>query len=334
MSRKTILIIVLAIVIIGLVATAIALKPPEKKRLIIATAGTAGSLYPMGVAMAEVINKYLPEFMASAEASAASVENIRLLHEGKVDWGISHAETAYMAYHGIGDYEGKPHSELRSLFGTVLGYFYIIVNKEAGITSIDDLKGKRLGVDRPGSAGELGARRILAYYNLTYDDMAKVIYGGAPDLVQALMDGKVDAIIFSHPPKSAPVIELLTKMKGKVDMVSITDPGFYKKYPFYEMAEIPPGTFEGIDHTVYLPAFRVLMLTTTRMSADDVYKLLKVIWEHRDEWKSVHAAVEKYVTLEKALWGVNIPLHPGAVKYYKELGFKIPEELIPSEMKG
>lgn len=334
MIKKPILIVLLAIIIVGIVVAAIALKPPEKKRLIIATAGTAGSLYPMGVAMAEVVNKYLPEFMASAEASAASVENIRLLHEGKVDWAISHAETAYMAYHGVGDYEGKPHPELRALFGTVVGYFYIIVNKESGIKSIADFKGKRLGVDRPGSGGELGARRILEFYGLTYEDMAKVIYGGAPELIQALIDGKVDGIIFSHPPKSAPVIELLTKMKGKIDMVSITDAEFYKKYPFYFMAEIPPGTFEGIDYTVYFPAFRVLMLTTTRMSEEDIYKLLKVIWEHRDEWKGVHAAVEKWVVLEKALWGVNIPLHPGAVKYYKELGFEIPDELIPPEMKS
>ena len=332
-SRKLIFIIIAVIIIVGAIAGIILLRPPTKKKLTIATAGTAGALYPMGVAMAEVINKHLPEFMASAEASAASVENIRLLHEGKVEWAISQAEIAYLAYHGLEEYKGKACPELRSLFGTVVAYVQIFVRKDSGIKRIADFKGKRLGVDRPGSGGERAARRVLTYYGLSYDDMAEVFYGGCPELVQALIDGKIDGFIVTHPLRSAPLIELTTKMKGKVDMLSIEDPGFYKTYPYYTKTKVPAGTYEGIDHDVYIPTSRVIMLTTDKMSEDDVYKLLKVIWEHRSEWENVHAAIKKWVTLDKALWGVVIPLHPGAVKFYREKGFTIPDELIPPEMK-
>lgn len=305
---------------------------PSKRQLTIATAGTAGSLYPMGVAMAETINKHT-DFIASAQASAASVENLRLLHEGDVDWAISQAEIAYFAYNGFEDYKGNSYPELRALFGTVVSYVQIFVRKDAGIESVKDLKDKRLGVDRPGSGGERAAQRILGYYGLTYEDMKSVSYGGASELVQLLMDGKIDAFIVTHPLRSAPLIELTTRNKGKIDLVSIEDDDFYKAFPYFEKTKVSAGTYEGIEHDTYVPTSRVIMLTTNKMSEGDVYTLLKAIWEHRDEWEEVNVAVKTWVTLDKALWGIPIPLHPGAVKFYKEKGFEIPENLLPPELK-
>jgi len=327
------LIIVIAIIIMGLIVGVFFLRPPAKKKLTIATAGTAGALYPMGVAMAEVINKYLPEYMASAISSAGSIENIRFLREGKVEWGISTAEIAYMAYHGLELYKDEAFPELRALFGNLISYIQIFVRKDSGIVSIADFKGKRLGTTPPGSTGEWAARKILEYYGLSYSDLASVFQAGVSELVEALKDGKIDGFIATHPLRSSALIELTIAMKGNIEMLSIEDPSFYERYPYYTKTKVPAGTYEGIDHDVYIPTCRVVMLTTKSMSEDDIYKLLKVIWEHRDEWKDVHVEVANLVTLDKALEGVPIPLHAGALKFYREKGFTIPGELIPPEAK-
>ena len=132
------------------------------KRISIGTAGTAGALYPMGVAMAEAINRHVPGFKASAEASSASLENIRNLDEGNVDWAISQNEVAFMAYNGLDKYKGRPVGTLRSLFGSIISWAQIFAPAESSINRVKDFRGKRNGVGAPGSGGERAAQTILS----------------------------------------------------------------------------------------------------------------------------------------------------------------------------
>src|SRR6056297_3035923 len=125
----------------------------DSKTVSIATAGTAGALYPMGVALAEVLNNNIDDMTASAESSGASLENMRNLMQGNVEWGISQNEVAFQAYDGLGPYEGKEFNELRSLFGTLISWIQVFVPADSDIDEISDMEGKRIGVGQAGSGG-------------------------------------------------------------------------------------------------------------------------------------------------------------------------------------
>jgi len=297
------------------------------KRITIATAGTAGALYPMGVAMAETINRHAKGFAASAEASAGSLQNLRNLAAGKVDWGISMNEAAYLAYHGLDKWRGRPVKEIRSLFGTLISWLQIFAPADSPLKTVADFKGRRIGLGAPGSGGEQAARRVLAYYGLSYQDI-KPEFMSNPEMVAALKDGTLDAFIITHPLRSAALMDLTSSFKVK--LIPVADPGFYRKYPYYTMRQIPAGTYPGVKQAVPTPTNRVNMYVSTRsgLSADDVYALLKAVWDHADEWRGVHPAVKRYTTLKDALVAIKVPLHPGAVRFYRERGFTIPARLL------
>lgn len=297
----------------------------QVKRIVIATAGTAGALYPMGVAMAETINRHVKGFAASAEASAGSLENLRNLSQGKVEWGISANEVAYMAFNGIDRYKGKAIPNLRSLFGTLLSVVQIFAPADSPLKSVADFKGKRIGMGAPGSGGELAGKKILSYYGLDYKNI-KPEFMDNPSMVSALKDGTLDAFIITHPLKSAALLDLT--LNFKVKMIGVDDAGFYKKFPYYTKMDIPAGTYKNVDVPIPTPTSRIVMYTTTKLAPEDIYILLKGVWENSGEWVNVHAAVKKYTSLKEALRGLGIPLHTGAVKYYKEVGLTIPDNLI------
>ena len=302
------------------------------KRFSIGTAGTAGALYPMGVAMGQTVTRHVPGLAATGEATAASVENIRNLSAGKLVMGISQNEIAWLAYTGTGDFKGRKSDSLRSLFSTIYSYVQVFAKADSPMKSIKDFKGKAIGVGAAGSGGEMAARMILGYYGLSYKDI-KPQFIPETEAVGALKDGRIAAFICTHPLKSAALMDLTNS--AAVKMIPIADDGFYKKFPFYTRYEIPAGTYKGIDYPVSVPISRVIMLTTKTsvLSDDEVYQVVKAIWENRDEWSSVHASVGKQVTFDAALKELSVPMHPGAIRYFLEKGVQIDKSLYPPEYK-
>lgn len=305
---------------------------PAVKRISIGTAGTAGSLYPMGVAMSETITKHVPGIASTGEATAASVENIRNLTSGKLAMGISQSDIAWLAYNGQGDFEKRKADDLRSLFSTIYSYIQVFTLADSPIDGISDFKGKAIGVGAAGSGGEMAARMILNFYGLTYNDIRPQFIPES-EAVTALKDNKIAAFICTHPLKSAALMDLTTSTKVK--MISFTDDALYSAYPFWTRYEIPAGTYTNVDVPVTVPISRVIMLTSTKsgLTDDEVYNIVKAIWENRNEWASVTAAVSSQVLLDTALSEIPVPLHPGALRYFKEKGFDIPASLIPPEAK-
>ncbi|MEX0730022.1 MAG: TAXI family TRAP transporter solute-binding subunit [Aquisalimonadaceae bacterium] len=299
----------------------------QTTRITIGTAGTAGALYPMGVAMAETINRHADGIRASAEATGGSVENMRLMAGGDMEWGISANELAYMAYQGEGAYEGHRIESLRSLFGTVKSWVQIFAAADSDLESVADFEGKRIGVGPAGSGGEQSAQMLLAHHGLSYDDVREEFMTNA-DMIASLQDGQLDAFVITHPLRSAPLIDLTTSFDVK--MIPVADDEFYAEYPFYEKSEVPPGSYGSVKDAVYTPTSRIVMYTSTNagLSDDQVYAMIKAVWDNADEWQDVHAAVTNSTTLEAALNGLDgVPLHAGARRYYEEQGMEIPESL-------
>lgn len=296
------------------------------KRITFGTAGTAGALYPMGVAMSETITNHANGIAATGEATAASVENLRGLHQGNMGLAISQTEVASFAYYGKLDYEGNAFTDIRALFSTIYNYLQVFAPANSDIQTIADLKGKTVAVGAAGSGGELAARALLEAYGLSYDDVSPQFMPDS-EATSALKDGKIAAIIVTHPINSAALTELTSTMDTK--LLPIENDEFYTNYSAYTKYTVPAGTYTGIDVDVVIPRSRIIVCGSTNsgLSDDDYYNIVKVIWENCDEWKGSNASVEKQVVLEHALEEIDIPLHPGAIRYFEEIGMEIPDAL-------
>jgi len=299
----------------------------EVKRFTIGTAGTAGALYPMGVAMGETITKHVPGFSATGEATAASIENLRNLHNGTLGWGISQTEIASLAYYGRGDYEDTPYTDLRSLFSTIYNYLQIFTRADSGINSVADFRGKTISVGASGSGGEMAARILLESFDMTYEDINPQFLPETEG-VAALKDGIIDGMIATHPIKSAAMTDLTTSIATK--LLPAND-RFFELNPAYSEYTVPSGTYTNIDVDVVIPRSRIIMLTSTKagFTDDDIYNMVKAIWDNRDEWATSNASVQSQVLLETALQEMDVPLHPGAIRYYEEKNMTIPDILKP-----
>lgn len=297
------------------------------KYVTIGTAGTAGALYPMGVAMAQTITDHLDGISATGEATAASIQNARDLHEGNTEMAICHSEVAYYALNGVLDYTGNPYPELRALYSTIYSYEQIFVPADSDIYTVADLKGKTISVGAAGSGGEMTARALLSVNGLDYTTV-NAQFMGESDGASALKDGKIDAMIASHPLASAALTELTTSMDVRLIEIPADDK-FFTEYPLFSAKTVPAGTYRGIDEDIVVPCSRVLMCTSTAadLTDDEVYEIVKAIWEYRDEWAGSAKAVETQVLLETALEEISIPLHPGAVRYYEEIGMEVPDSM-------
>lgn len=298
----------------------------EELRITIGTAGTSGALYPMGVAMAETITNHVDGISATGESTAASIENLRNLHDGKMAMGISMSEICSYAYHGVGDYEGSAYTDIRAMFSTINNYLQVFVLKDSGITSIEDLKGKTVSMGSAGSGGEMAGRLLLGVYGLDYSTV-NAQFMGESDGATALKDGKIDAMIATHPLNSAALTELTTSCDAV--LLSIDNDAFYEAYPAYARCTIPAGTYPNNDTDVVIPQNSVIMCTSLNsgLTDDDVYEITKAIWGNRDEWATSAKSVEKQAVWESVLNNIDIPMHPGAIRYFEEQGVTIPDEL-------
>lgn len=295
-------------------------------RITFGTAGTAGSLYPMGVAMSETITKHVPGIAATGEATAASIENLRGLHEGNMGLAISQTEVASFAYYGQLDYEGNAFKDLQGLFSTIYSYLQVFTPADSGIQSIEDFRGKAIAVGAAGSGGELASRALLSAYGLTYKDINPQ-FMPETEAVSALKDRKIAGMIATHPLKSAAMTELTTSIKAR--LLPINSAKFYEYSGAYSRYTVPAGTYKDIDYPVEIPRSRVIVCGSTKsgLSDDDYYRIVKAIWDNRDEWKDCNASVGREATLEHALEEMDVPLNPGARRYFEEIGMAIPEKL-------
>lgn len=299
------------------------------KRITFGTAGTAGALYPMGVAMAQTITDHVDGITATGEATAASIENLRNLHSGNTEIAISQTEVASFAYNGQSDYEGNAFTDIRAMFAAINNYLQVFVLANSDIYSIDDLRGKTVSMGAAGSGGELAARTaLLPSYGLSYDDITPQFMGDS-DGTSALKDKKVDALVVTNPINSAALTELTTS--ANVRILPIDNDAFYEAYPAYVKYTLPGGTYPGNGQDIVIPRSRIIVCTSTNsgLNDDDIYEITKAIWENRDEWASSHKSVETQCTWDDILVGIDIPMAPGAIRYFEEKGVTIPDNLKP-----
>jgi TRAP transporter TAXI family solute receptor len=320
--KKITTIVFLSLLVIGLVAagnfnSAVA---PEKRLLSIATASTGGSWYPAGGAISSIVNKYVPNAEASAHPSAASRENIRLLEEKKTDLAMVMPDVAFYAETGTDIYKGKPPAKIRGLFSFWGIDLLIIARADTNIRSVADLKGHRVGFGPPGSGSANMSQKILAEYGLTYKDV-KPQFISATEQSQALKDKALDAAMYTIGTPAATFVDLCTLNKMRIipiqkDMMA----KILKSHPYYAPSVIPAGAYPQIDYDAPALKWLGLVVTYEDLDADLAYQIVKAVAkDHLNEFKQAHAKAKKLTTGEMAA-GMSIPWHPGAARFWKEVG--------------
>ncbi|WP_407397981.1 TAXI family TRAP transporter solute-binding subunit [Anaerovibrio sp.] len=287
-----------------------------KKFLNIATGGTAGTYYPIGGAMSEILNNEIKGMNASAQSTGATVANINMLKEGQVDLAIVQNDITYYAANGTEMFEGKKVDNIKGIATLYPETCQIVTLDGKGIKTIADLKGKRVAVGAMGSGAEANARQILAAYGITYDDIDEQFLSFS-EAASALKDGNVDAAFLTAGYPTAAVQDIASQNKVRLLPVEAAKAdALIAKYPFYTKVTIPAGTY-GMTEPV--EAISVMAMLVCSDKVDDAlgYEITKALFTHLDRIQAAHAAA-KAISKEGAVKGMPIPMNAGAEKFFKE----------------
>lgn len=288
-----------------------------KKFINIATGGTAGTYYPLGGALADVLNKNVPGANASAQSTGASVANVNLLKEGKVDIAFIQNDIAYYAVNGTEMFKDKKVESLKGLATLYPETIQIVTTAKTGIKSLADLKGKKVAVGAAGSGTEANARQILGIAGITYQDI-KVQYLSFGEAASALKDGNVDAAFVTAGHPTAAIQDLATQ--NDVVLIPVDAAMADKliaKYPYYTKLNIPAKTYNKVDADTPAVAVKCMLAVTDKMDADTGYAVVKALYGNLDRMKAAHN-VAKNITKASAKEGMSIKLNAGAEKFFNE----------------
>lgn len=289
----------------------------EKKFINIATGGTAGTYYPIGGAMAEILNKEIPGMNASAQSTGASVSNVNMLHDEQVDMAIIQNDIAFYAANGTEMFKDKDVKNLRGIATLYPETCQFVTLESSGIKTISDVKGKRVAVGAAGSGVEANVRQILELYGISYDDIT-VQYLSFAEGASALKDGNVDVACLTAGYPTAAVQDVSSQNKVRLLPVDADKADeLIAKYPFYTKTVIPAGTYQGFDEAV--PAVSVMAMLVATDKVDDKlgYDIAKAIFSNLDRVQAAHS-VGKLITKEGALNGMPLKMNAGAEKFFKE----------------
>lgn len=297
------------------------LSQAQEKRLVIGTASTGGTWYPLGGGVATIITKYVKGVSATAIPSGASIENIRAISKMTQDLALSMPDIAYFAYNGLEMFKNERYEEIRGLFSTYPIDIQFYVEEKSPVKTIADIKGKnlRVAVGPPGSGTEVMARLILKEYGITYDDIREQFLSHT-EATAAMKDGNIDVGIVTVGTPAPTLMDLTQYKKIRfLDIEPEVAERINKKFPAYFPRTIPAGTYPGMTKPHHTLAWMGLFILHKDFSSDLAYEILKVIFDHKAELDAIHVQF-KSILLENATKGMSIPFHPGAIRFFKEKG--------------
>ena len=288
----------------------------EGKTLNIVTGGTGGVYIVYGAGLADVLSKKL-KVAASAQQTTASVDNMKLIRDGKADLAFTLADTAYDALKGNAPFTEKVDAQtLAVMYGN---YTHIVVKDSSGINSVADLKGKRVSVGAAGSGTEIIANRVFEAFGM---DPSKDISRerlAAADSANGLRDGKLDAFFWSGGLPTSAILDLSNSVKIRLLSDNDAIKKMADKYgPFYVAAKVPAGTYKDVPETT-VSSVQNLLVVNSKMDPALARAILQTMFDNKADLEAIHSAA-KELTLATASVGSPLPFHPGAIDFYKSKG--------------
>ena len=293
-------------------------KDAEVTRLRMATGGPTGTYYAFGSAVAQILSEKT-KIPMPVQSTGASVANIQLIDSGDVEIAIVQNDTMDYAARGLEQFSSGKINSFSAVAAVYAEVCHIVVSASSGIKSVADLRGKNVSVGDVGSGTEINARHILDAYGLSYNDIRVQNLGVGPS-ADALRDNKIDAFLFTAGAPTAGITDLASNRD--IVLLEIDDAHAAQlkaKYPSYTQYAIPAATYKGMTTAVNTVAIKATFIVSNKLSENTVYTITKALFESKAEIELAHAK-GKELTLAYAVDGIPVNFHPGALKYFKEVG--------------
>lgn len=284
----------------------------------IGTGTTGGTYYPVGAAMAKVWNSSIKDMRANAQSTGGTAQNLSLLGKGETE--VIFADGLYyFAYEGKGAFAGKPMKNLRGMVPLYAEPIHFLVAKKSGIKTIADLKGKRVSVGAVGSGTEITVRTLLETAGLNPDKDIKAENLGLSDTASAFADGNIDAALTVGAVGIAGIVEISTMGTAEFrELPASLIEDLVKALPYYLPFDIPARAYKGQDTPVKTVASWNVLVVTDKLDEQLAYEMTKALYAKKQDILNVSARMGSMSP--ENLKYMQIPLHPGAMKYYKEIG--------------
>nr|WP_321509028.1 TAXI family TRAP transporter solute-binding subunit [uncultured Celeribacter sp.] len=290
----------------------------------IGTGGVTGVYYPTGGAICRLVNKNRKEtgVRCSVESTGGSVYNVNTIKEGELEFGVAQSDIQYNAYNGVVQFDGEPFEGLRSVFSVHPEPFTVVARADSGVSTFEDLKGKRMNIGNPGSGQRATMEVVMDKLGWTSDDFALATELKPSEQSAALCDNQIDAMVYTVGHPSGSIQEATTACDSV--LVEVAGPAIDELVadnPYYRTAIIPGGMYRGNDEDVQTFGVGATIVTSADVSEDAVYAVVSAVFDNFEDFKGLHPAFANLKPEEMIKAGLSAPLHPGAVKYYKEQGW-------------
>lgn len=333
--KSKILAAAIAVTMLG--GAAAQVQAQEMKFFRIGTGSAGGTYFPIGGIIANAISNPpgsrpcdkggtcgVPGLVAIAQSTNASAHNVTAINAGQMEGGLTGAATLFFAYHGVGKFEGKQKPKLRIIANLFPEDLHLVLPKGKSLGSLKELEGKRVGIAQAGSGTQIAVELMLAEQGITRDNIDEAELNNSQS-AERIADGQLDAYFYAAGTPVAAMIQL-DNTKG-MELYSFSDAEITasnKAVPYYVPSKITAGTYAGVGYDVNTLAVNGILVTSSDIPEDLIYEITKALWSKttRKLLDNGHAK-GKVITLETALMGLDgldVPLHPGAEKFYKEAG--------------
>ncbi len=299
-------------------------KSPKKYSF--GTGSSGGNFYLVGGGLANLINKHLGDrFVFTAEETGGSTANLALIESGEAELGIAMTSTLYEGAKGTAKWtNGKPMKNVRGLVPLYPSHMTIYTRENSGINSLGDFNGHVVGLGSKGAAMDGVLRGAFDKLGVK---PSSIFNDGHGATAKALGQGQIDvAVLFSFPPFPA-ISELeATKKLGFIGLTKAEQDFLVKNYPYYSASVLPKGSYNGVKADIPTVSEWNMLVASAKLSNDDAYLIAKTLFENNPELLVIHKSLS-YATVDNAK-AFNIPLHPGVVKYLREKGVALPDNLL------
>jgi uncharacterized protein len=300
-----------------LLAIGLAACSAERRTFItIVTGGTGGVYYPLGGALAQIYTNRIPGVVGSAQATVASVFNVQAIQQGRADIAFTQGDVAYLALRQGTAADPTPHDRLRGIAVLYVNTVQIVARRDSDISTVSDLRGRRVGVGAPGSGTEVAARIVVEGHGLHYADV-RPDFLSFSEVAAQMQDRTLDAgFIVASYPVSAITDAAMTVGVRLIPVRRDAIDGILADHPFFRPVVIPANTYRDQTEPVETLGVDNLLVCREDLPEALVYELTKAFFESLPELAAAHAAARLIDPLQAA--ATPIPLHPGAVRYYRE----------------
>ena len=317
LKLRTTLAIILGIGLIALMGSATL----GAKLYTMGTSSSGGSVYQVGAGVANLLNGKIDGLSIRAMSTGGAVDNVGMMSRGEADFAMNASNVNFMAYNG--QLQGMAaQKNIRGIASVYPSVFHFVALKSKNINTMADLKGTKGSVGASGSATEVYTQHVLNIAGLDYKTRKDLtaVYSDASSAADALKDGHID---WAHFPLGVPGSTVLDlALTAKINIIPIEGAfrdSLTKEYPFYIPYTIPGGTYNGFPNPIETAACVITFVCDEKVPADLVYTITKTLWENLAETQKINKAMA-WMNLKNAFSGIGVPLHPGAEKYYKEIG--------------